>query len=52
MTIDRKISPVAEFGLVGQTMHQVDEHVETADIDGLSRIYEDFMVRFFSGSGA
>ena len=43
------ICPVAEFGLVGQTMHQVDENVAAADIDGLSLIYEDFMVRFFGG---
>ena len=44
------LCPVAEFGLVGQTMHQVDENVAMADIDGLSMIYEDFMVRFFGGA--
>ena len=27
------ICPVVEFGLVGKTMHQVDEHVHVADID-------------------
>ena len=43
---------MAEFGLVGQTMHQVDENVATADIDGLSMIYEDFMVRFFGGANS
>ena len=46
------LCPVAEFGLVGQTMHQVDENVTTADIDGLSMIYEDFMVRFFGGANS
>jgi succinyl-diaminopimelate desuccinylase len=46
------LCPVAEFGLVGQTMHQVDENVATADIDGLSMIYEDFMVRFFGGANS
>ncbi|MEC7439514.1 MAG: succinyl-diaminopimelate desuccinylase, partial [Pseudomonadota bacterium] len=46
------LCPVAEFGLVGQTMHQVDENVATADIDGLSMIYEDFMARFFGGANS
>ncbi|MCH2555087.1 MAG: M20/M25/M40 family metallo-hydrolase, partial [SAR116 cluster bacterium] len=46
------LCPVAEFGLVGQTMHQGDENVATADIDGLSMIYEDFMVRFFGGANS
>ena len=46
------LCPVAEFGLVGQTMHQVDENVATADIDTLSLIYEDFMVRFFGGASS
>ena len=44
-----KLCPVAEFGLVGQTMHKVDENVATADIDGLSAIYETAIRRFFSG---
>lgn len=34
-----RLCPVAEFGLVGQTMHRVDEQVSTADIDQLSAIY-------------
>jgi succinyl-diaminopimelate desuccinylase len=44
-----KICPVAEFGLVGQTMHQVDEHVDAADIDQLAKIYHEMLVRFFKG---
>ena len=47
-----KLCPVAEFGLVGQTMHQVDENVATADIDGLSAIYETAIRRFFAGGAA
>jgi succinyl-diaminopimelate desuccinylase len=43
------ICPVAEFGLVGQTMHQVDEHVDAADIDQLAKIYHQMLVRFFEG---
>jgi succinyl-diaminopimelate desuccinylase len=39
--------PVAEFGLVGQTMHKADERVEIADIGHLTAIYEAFLDRFF-----
>ena len=35
----RSICPVIEFGLVGKSMHKVDEHVPLADIDSLTRIY-------------
>jgi len=31
--------PVVEFGLVGKTMHQVDERIEVAQIVGLKAIY-------------
>lgn len=41
--------PVIEFGLVGQTMHGVDERVELDDIVGLSRIYERFVGQFLHG---
>lgn len=40
--------PVVEFGLVGQTMHMVDERVEIADLETLTRIYETFIERWFS----
>jgi succinyl-diaminopimelate desuccinylase len=39
--------PVAEFGLVGLTMHKTDERVEIADITRLTAIYEAFIERFF-----
>jgi succinyl-diaminopimelate desuccinylase len=39
--------PVAEFGLVGQTMHKVDERVDVADIAQLTEIYGAFIDRFF-----
>jgi succinyl-diaminopimelate desuccinylase len=42
--------PVAEFGLVGQTMHKVDERVELADITRLVAIYGGFLDRFFGNS--
>ena len=42
-----EMCPVAEFGLVGSTMHQVDENVAIEDIDKVSAIYENFIRRFF-----
>jgi succinyl-diaminopimelate desuccinylase len=38
---------VAEFGLVGETMHQVDERVDAADIVSLSNIYTNILTRYF-----
>ena len=40
--------PVAEFGLVGLTMHKADERVEIADITRLTAIYQGFLERFFA----
>src|SRR5690606_39808986 len=45
----RAYCPVAEFGLVGQTMHKVDERAALADIRDLSAIYEAILDRFFAG---
>ena len=39
--------PVVEFGLVGQTMHMVDEHVHIDDLETLTRIYQSFLERWF-----
>ena len=41
--------PVIEFGLVGQTMHQIDERVPAADIARLSEIYIGLIRRYFGG---
>jgi succinyl-diaminopimelate desuccinylase len=35
--------PVVEFGLVGQTMHMVDERVALSDLETLTRIYQRFV---------
>ncbi|MBC7313305.1 MAG: succinyl-diaminopimelate desuccinylase, partial [Rhizobium sp.] len=35
--------PVVEFGLVGQTMHMVDERVAVEDLETLTRIYKTFI---------
>jgi succinyl-diaminopimelate desuccinylase len=40
--------PVLEFGLAGQTMHQVDEHVRLADLTALTAIYRRVLDRYFA----
>lgn len=40
--------PVVEFGLVGRTMHQVDECVEVAQIDQLKAIYTRILRDYFA----
>jgi succinyl-diaminopimelate desuccinylase len=45
------VCPVVEFGLVGDTMHQVDERVPLADLAQLTAIYRAFLDRFFAGDG-
>jgi succinyl-diaminopimelate desuccinylase len=42
--------PVAEFGLVGQTMHKADERVDLADLATLTEIYRTFLDLFFGNS--
>ena len=39
--------PVLEFGLVGQTMHQVDERTTVADLTTLTTIYRKILERYF-----
>ena len=39
--------PVVEFGLVGKTMHMVDERVALADLELLTQIYERFLIDWF-----
>ncbi len=41
----KDMCPVVEFGLVGATMHKIDEHVAVADIEALTDIYEDVINR-------
>jgi succinyl-diaminopimelate desuccinylase len=40
--------PVVELGLVGETMHGIDERAATVDIEALSRIYERVLERYFA----
>ena len=39
--------PVIEFGLVGQTMHQIDERTPVSDLEKLTRIYRGVLERYF-----
>jgi succinyl-diaminopimelate desuccinylase len=39
--------PVVEFGLVGQTMHMVDERVAVEDLETLTAIYQRFLEDWF-----
>lgn len=41
--------PVVECGLPGPTMHQTDEHVAVADVQGLARIYAAFIHDYLGG---
>ncbi len=40
--------PVIEFGLVGKTMHQVDERVEVAQIHALKSVYQRILTAYFA----
>lgn len=40
--------PVLEFGLVGQTMHQIDERTPVSDIEKLTKIYRGVLERYFA----
>jgi succinyl-diaminopimelate desuccinylase len=40
--------PVIEFGLVGQTMHQIDERTPVADLEKLTQVYRGILERYFA----
>ncbi len=43
----RKISPCLEFGLVGKTMHKIDEVVAIKDLKNLTLIYSNILKNYF-----
>jgi len=43
----RKISPCLEFGLVGKTMHKIDESVSLKDLKNLTNIYQNILKDYF-----
>ncbi|MFN3559903.1 MAG: succinyl-diaminopimelate desuccinylase [Brevundimonas sp.] len=44
----RAMCPVLELGLVGQTMHQIDERVPTAELEALAATYERVIRTYFA----
>jgi succinyl-diaminopimelate desuccinylase len=44
----RSYCPVLEFGLVGESMHKVDEKSAIADLKTLARVYETMLDRYFA----
>lgn len=46
----KNLCPVVEFGLVGDTLHQVDERVPIDDLKRLTATYRRFLDLFFSGT--
>ena len=40
--------PVIEFGLVGQTMHQIDERTPVSDLETLTKVYRGILERYFA----
>jgi succinyl-diaminopimelate desuccinylase len=40
--------PVIEFGLVGQTMHQINERTPVSDLEKLTKIYRGVLDRYFA----
>ena len=43
----KKIAPCLEFGLVGKTMHKVDEAVSLSDLKKLTLIYSNILKNYF-----
>tara|TARA_E500000331_G_scaffold358523_1_gene426199 strand:+ start:3933 stop:5084 length:1152 start_codon:yes stop_codon:yes gene_type:complete len=43
----RKIAPCLEFGLVGKTMHKIDECVSLSDLNRLTIIYQNILTKYF-----
>ena len=43
----KNISPCLEFGLVGKTMHKIDENVSVSDLKKLTKIYENILLNYF-----
>jgi succinyl-diaminopimelate desuccinylase len=46
----RVLCPVLELGLVGQTMHQIDERAPVAEIEALTEVYRTVIATFFARS--
>jgi succinyl-diaminopimelate desuccinylase len=42
----KEVCPVVEFGLVGATIHQIDERVAVADLEALTRVYRALLAAY------
>jgi len=47
----KNYAQVLEFGLIGQTMHAVDERIGVDDLAALAQIYEQVLEQYFSQTG-
>lgn len=47
----KDVCPVAEFGLVNQTIHKVDERIALEDLEALTRIYTRILTDYFDRFG-
>ena len=43
----RKISPCLEFGMVGASMHQIDENIKVRDLKTLTKIHKEILENYF-----
>ena len=43
----KNIAPCLDFGLVGKTMHKIDESVSVSDLKKLTKIYKNILVSYF-----
>ena len=48
----KNFCPVAEFGLISQTMHKVDERIAVSDIRTLTDIYTSILAGYFTDIAA
>ena len=43
----KSIAPCLEFGLVGKTMHKIDENTSVSDLKKLTKIYQNILISYF-----
>ena len=43
----KNIAPCLEFGLVGKTMHKIDENTSISDLKKLTKIYQNILINYF-----
>jgi succinyl-diaminopimelate desuccinylase len=46
----KDVCPVVEVGLLGETMHQIDERVPLGDLETLTAIYRSILDRFLGAA--